>query len=189
MTYLSDMQRNLFLIILIMIFSVGVLLNGFDGLWSFFGFLVIYCFFVMIPVSKNLYYENGTWDQKLILSILFILLTMDIFLSYDTIDLNGIIISLFLIVFLNYSSTTLQISPKYHPIINTFSILNIVIIILVLICLIVNIIWDLFEYHDILVSYILLMGLVISSFVHDIRFKKSFDNYSDDILKNKNLKR
>lgn len=175
MTYLSVMQRNIFLAVSIIIFSILILLDGFDGLWTLSWFLLIYSFFVIIPVLKNLYYENGTWIQKIVLSILFVLITVSVFLNYDVFDLNGVIISLFLILFLNYTSTTLQISPKYHPIISISYIGNIIIVILALTAFIISIIWNLDVYYDTQVSYILLILLVISSFLHDIKYKKQGD--------------
>lgn len=184
MIYFSDLQKNMFLIVSVMIFSILIWIDGFDGLWGLLWFLVIYLFFVMIPVSKNLYYENGTGLQKLILSLLFILLSMDIFLSWYMISFNGVIISLFLIVFLNYTSTTLQISPKYHPIISTSFIMNIAIIILSVIALLINILLNLEMYYDIYISYALLIGLIILSLIEYTKCKSDFDKYEDNLMNN-----
>jgi hypothetical protein len=83
-----------------------------------------------------------------------------------------VIISLFLIIFLNYSSTTLQISPKYHPIISGSFIINITISILAVSALLINIIWNLEIYYDVYLSYALLIGFIILSFIEYNKCKK-----------------
>jgi len=175
MTYLSNIQRNIILLVLIIPFLIVVYLDYFEP-WVYILYLFIYFLFVVEPVLKNIYYENGTWIQRIILAFLFVFLSWGVFSSYNFIDVTFLFFVLFLIVLLNYTSITLQISPNYHPIIsnlNTISIiLNIVIIILSITSLFINIIIWGFEYYIVLLVNILLIVLFSSLMFYTINYKK-----------------
>lgn len=179
MTYLSNIQRNILLLALIIPFLILFYLDYLvPGVYIL--YLAIYLLFILMPVSKDIYYKNGTLIQRTILIFLLIFLTWGIFLSYNYLDLSFLMIILFSIIFLNYTSTTLQISTNYHPIITNSTTISIILNIIIIISsvtssFIIISIWG-FEYLIIPLSNIFLIGLVISSFSQNEKNKKSFNN-------------
>lgn len=169
MIYLDYLKKNVILSILVIVFAFLLFFNGIDSFWSYLCFLIFYILFVVVPISKNLYYENGTRVQEIFLGLLFILLTASILRSYFSLDSNNIIISLFLIVFLNYTSTTLQFSNKYHPTISTSNIVNMVIILICIISLVYGVLSDLIPYDDIIYNYILFICFILTAIIYKMK--------------------